>query len=219
MLEEFVGEDGTGMNLIDEGKFSEALIYFDNMLRKYPRSVYFRASKALALIGLKRYGEAVPYLDEIVQISDYWKKEYHPTFCDLSDVTCSALFNKALCMMAMNNKAEISVCYNKVFEISEFLSALDKDYYERIYSKVPDEHKANHPIGNYYRVLPYRLRIHLRRSEIDELIKDLSEFLTECPPHFLDMAKQELHAALMEDREYESIKNNPQLLELLEKTS
>ena len=34
MLEEFRGEDGEGMNLVDDGKFSEAVDYFDKMLRK-----------------------------------------------------------------------------------------------------------------------------------------------------------------------------------------
>jgi hypothetical protein len=49
MLEEFRGEGGEGMNLVDTGKFSDVVDYFDKMLRKYPRSVYFRAHKAFAL--------------------------------------------------------------------------------------------------------------------------------------------------------------------------
>ncbi len=40
MLEEFRGEDGEGMNLVDDGKFSEAVDYFDKMLRKYPECLF-----------------------------------------------------------------------------------------------------------------------------------------------------------------------------------
>jgi tetratricopeptide (TPR) repeat protein len=106
MLEEFVGEDGIGMNLINDGKFSKAINYFDKMLRKYPRSVYFRAHKGMALCGLERFDEAVTYFDEIVEISDYWRNKYLPTFNDLSIVTCSTLLNKALVMEVLNRQGE-----------------------------------------------------------------------------------------------------------------
>ena len=64
MLEEFLGEDGVGMNLINDGNFSKAVDYFDKMLKKYPRSVYFRAHKGLALCGLERFDEVVRYYDD-----------------------------------------------------------------------------------------------------------------------------------------------------------
>ena len=44
-LEEFVGEDGVGMNLINDGNFSKAVDYFDKMLKKYSRSVYLWTRK------------------------------------------------------------------------------------------------------------------------------------------------------------------------------
>ena len=139
MLEEFRGEDGVGVNLINEGKFSEAVDYFDDMLEKYPRSVYFRAHKALALCGLGKYDEAVTYYNEIESISDYWRKKYFPTFQDLSLITCSVLLNKARCMEELNNQPEVLACYNKIIGISEVLLTFDKDDYRKTFPFIPEE--------------------------------------------------------------------------------
>ena len=165
MLEEFRGEDGEGINLVDDGKFSEAVDYFDKMLRKYPQSVYFRAHKAFALYALKRYDEAVTYFGEIEQIADFWRNKYLPIFQDLSVITCSSLLTKARVMELLNRQDEISLCYNKIIEISEFLITLDKEYYRNHYYLLPAEARVGyHPKGYYYDVLPYRARVRIRNT-------------------------------------------------------
>jgi tetratricopeptide (TPR) repeat protein len=171
------------------------------MLRKHPRSVYFRAHKAMALCGLQRFDEAVKYYDEIVEISDSWRKKYLPTFNDLSVVTCSSLLNRALVMDRLNRQSEVSVSYDKIIEISDYLLGLDKGDY----------------LFDYYGVLPYRARVHVRKGEMQELLKDLNEFLTRCPQDFLEEAKQHFQNELKKESGFEEIENNPQLLKLLEK--
>ena len=218
MLEEFRGEDGEGMNLVDDGKFSEAVDYFDKMLEKYPRSVYFRAHKAFALYALKRYDEAVTYFDEIEQIVDFWRNKYLPTFQDLSVITCSSLLTKARVMELLNRQDEMSLCYNKIIEISEFLLTLDKEYYRKHYYLLSPEARMNyHPKGYYYDVLPYRARVRIRKGEIQDLLKELSEFLTGCTQDFLNTAKDHLQNELKKETRFDGIKKNPQLQKLLKK--
>lgn len=218
MLEEFRGEDGEGMNLVDDGKFSEAVDYFDKMLRKYPKSVYFRAHKAFALYALKRYDEAVAYFDEIEQIADFWRNKYLSTFQDLSVITCSSLLTKARVMELLNRQDKMSLCYNKIIEISEFLLTLDKEYYRKTYFLLPAEARAGyHPKGYYYYVLPYRARVRIRKGEIQDLVKDLSQFLTKRPSQFLDEAKEYLQNELKKEIGFDEIKNNSQLQEILGK--
>jgi hypothetical protein len=66
-------------------------------------------------------------------------------------------------------------------------------------------------------VIAYRARVRIRKGEIQDLLNDLSEFLTKCPQDFSDTAKERLHSELKKERGFEEIKNNPQLQELLEK--
>ena len=164
MLEEFVGEDGSGTDLIKNGKFVKAVNYYDKMIRKYPRSVYFKSHKAWALCGLGRFDEAIIYFNEVVEISDNWKNKYLPTFKDLTAVTCSVLLNKSLVMEKLNKPNEITRCYDKIIEISDFLQDLG-DFNQ-----------------GYYQALPYKARVHLRKGETQSLLRDISSFLAKCPP-------------------------------------
>jgi hypothetical protein len=150
---------------------------------------------------LQRFDEAVKYYDEIIEISHSWRNKYLPTFNDLSVVTCSSLLNRALVMDKLYRQSEVSVSYDKIIEISDYLLDLDRG----------DFH------FDYYGVLPYRARVHIRKGEIQELLKDLNEFLTRCPQDFLDEAKQHFQSELEKECGFEEIKNNPQLLQLLEK--
>jgi hypothetical protein len=121
-------------------------------------------------------------------------------------------------MNKLNRQSEVTVSYNKIIEISDYLLSLDKDDYERYYSLLPEAARVNyHPKGYYYNVLPYRARVRIRKGEIQDLIKDLSEFLNKCSPQYLDEAKEYLQSELRKETGFDEIKNNPQLQELLEK--
>ena len=58
----------TGNELLNEGKYDEAIVYYDKALEIKPNDVDALNNKGLALYNLERYEEAITYYEKALEI-------------------------------------------------------------------------------------------------------------------------------------------------------
>jgi tetratricopeptide (TPR) repeat protein len=107
IISEFRGECGSqGNYLLNEGRYHEALNFFNDSLEVYPKSVYFMYGKGLALAQLGKHEEAIECYNKIIETSDKYLLEYIPTFMDLFNITCTAFDQKGVSLKILGKNVE-----------------------------------------------------------------------------------------------------------------
>jgi tetratricopeptide (TPR) repeat protein len=163
MLQEFKGENGDGRELLQEKRFEDALRYFDERLKEYPKSAYYREGKAIALLELGRYKDAIKYYDSIIQSFDEYLKTYWFTSADLFDITFRSLYQKAWLSGKIGREHDIGQCYVKALNFTDALIELSTG---RPYSDYPD------------RLWLFKARVLGALQEYDGAIENLDKAIT-----------------------------------------
>ncbi len=160
MLQEFRGETGDGRELLRENKFEEALQYFGDRLKQYPRSAYYKEGMGIALLELGKYEDAIKYYDSIIQSFDDYLKKYWATSADLFDITFRSLYQKAWLSDRLGREADIKRCYDKAMDCIETLKELSTKHF---YPPYPD------------RLLIFKARVHAALGEYDSAVEYLEK--------------------------------------------
>jgi tetratricopeptide (TPR) repeat protein len=160
MLQEFRGETGDGRQLLIEKRYEDALKYFDERLKEYPRSAYYKEGKALALFELGNYKEAMKYYDGIIQTFDEYLKTYWLNSADLFDITFRSLYQKAWLSDKSGVEDGIQLCYEKAMQCINSLIDLSS---KQPYSSYPN------------RLWLFKARVHTALQQYDEAIENLKK--------------------------------------------
>jgi len=66
-----------GVDLYREGKYREAISYYDNMLKLHPRDSIILVYKGVALAAIKKHAEAITCYDEALKLKPDSAKTWH----------------------------------------------------------------------------------------------------------------------------------------------
>lgn len=100
---QFAGTDTVrGDELVDEGKYEEAIVLYDRALGLEPRMAMAWCGKGVALNGLSRYQEALGAFDEAIAISPGYAK---------------AWYEKGIALHGLGRYEEAIAAYDKALEI------------------------------------------------------------------------------------------------------
>jgi len=92
----------TGDELVDQGKYAEAIVYYDQALALEPRNAVALCGKGVALNALGNYSEALTVLDQAIAISPSYAK---------------AWYEKGNALNGLGRYDEAIVAYDKALEI------------------------------------------------------------------------------------------------------
>jgi tetratricopeptide (TPR) repeat protein len=92
----------TGDELVDQGKYAEAITYYDQALAIEPRNTVAMCGKGVALNALGNYSEALTVLDQAIVISPGYAK---------------AWYEKGVALDGLGRYDEAIVAYDKALEI------------------------------------------------------------------------------------------------------
>jgi tetratricopeptide (TPR) repeat protein len=104
-----------GIGLLENGKYKEAIKYFDKSLKQDPSNLHSLNNKGSALRLLKKYNEALKCFDTVLVLEGGTRDDWED-----SDASISALVNKG---STMANLGE----YEKALKLHELAYTLDPD--------------------------------------------------------------------------------------------